>query len=149
MILSGSTVPGALRGTVDNRPAELVDILPTILEAARISKPSDLAGEDLLAPSPRRGSFAELHYAPPAYMWRTEKAKLILYSFKAKAGGGREYAGELYDLENDPGERTNLYDNPDYLLLRESMTRDLLMRILEASRQYPHRSAMHTNPMTD
>jgi arylsulfatase len=148
MILSGNAIPESMRGTVDQRPAELVDVIPTILEAAGIARSSDLVGEDLLGASTRKGSFAELHYAPPSYMWRTEKAKLILYSFRVK-GGGRDCAGELYDLEADPGERVDQYDNPDYAALRESMTRELLMRIFEASRQYPHRSETHTNPMTD
>jgi len=82
-------------------------------------------------------------------MWRTENAKLILYSVKSKDGPGRDYHGELYDLQADPQERVDLYGDPNYLSLRESMTRDLTMRLLEAQRQYPHKSANHTNPMTD
>ena len=105
-------------------------------------------GESLLSPSTRGGSFAEHHYAPPAYMWRTADAKLIHYSVKAP-GGGREARGELYDLKADPGERVNLYDDPKHAELRETMMRDLLMHLCESRRKHPHRSAMHTNPNTD
>jgi len=148
LILAGSALPPELRATVDRRPAELVDIMPTILGVAGLPGAPELVGESLLAPSTRGGSFAEHHYAPPAYMWRTPQAKLIHYSVKA-AGGGREARGELYDLEADPKERVNLYDDPAHAGLQERMTRALLMHLCESRRRHPHKSDMHTNPMTD
>jgi hypothetical protein len=73
-------------------------------------------------------------------MWRTESAKLILYPTPPSDGqepNWEECHGELYDLEKDPGERVNLYDNPDYAALRQSTTRDLLMRVFQTMRKYP------------
>ncbi|MCL2833195.1 MAG: sulfatase-like hydrolase/transferase [Treponema sp.] len=35
-------------------------------------------------------------------------------------------SGELYDLENDPGEHCNLYENPDYLPIKAQMFERLL-----------------------
>jgi hypothetical protein len=34
MIIGGTAVPKGARGTVDHRPAELVDVLPTILSTS-------------------------------------------------------------------------------------------------------------------
>jgi arylsulfatase A-like enzyme len=33
--------------------------------------------------------------------------------------------GELYDLRNDPREKTNQYENPQFLLVRERLGREL------------------------
>lgn len=145
LIMAGSALPEGLRGSVDQRPAELVDVLPTILEAAGVSAPKALQGSSLLSTPNRTGTFSEHHpsYDPhsyPAYMWRTRSAKLILYPTPPTDGeetSSHECHGELYDLESDPGERVNLYEDHNYAELRESMTRDLLMHLCQAMRRYP------------
>jgi hypothetical protein len=73
-------------------------------------------------------------------MWRTRSAKLILYPTPPTEDhdtSTEEYHGELYDLEADPGERVNLYEDDNYNELRESMTRDLLMHLCQAMQRYP------------
>lgn len=141
LILSGSALPSTIAGSVDQRPAELVDVLPTILEAVRLPVPSTLPGSNLLARPNRTGGFSEHHHGPtPAYMWRTATAKLILYSINTSTMGDiceSEFRGELYDLESDPGERTNLYDNPHCVELQESMTRDLLTHLRQSGGSDP------------
>jgi len=144
LIVSGTTLPEELRGAVDQRPAELVDVLPTILEAARVPVPDSLPGSSLLSEPNRTGTFSEHHFGPnrsnPSYMWRTESAKLILYPTPPSDGeeaNWEECHGDLYDLIVDPRERNNLYDNPESAELRESMTRDLLMRVLQTMKRYP------------
>ncbi len=144
LIMAGSALPCTLRGSIDQRPAELVDVLPTILEVACIPGPSGLPGGSLLSEPCRAGSFSEHHYGPhghtPAYMWRTASAKLILYPAPSSNGHDEcpsEHRGELYDLESDPGERVNLYGNHNYAKLRESMTRDLLMHLCQTMSRYP------------
>jgi len=145
LILGGSAVPDTLRGTVDRRPAELVDVLPTILEAAGISVSRLLPGHSLLGPPSRTGSFCEHHmgaypYNPPSYMWRTAETKLILYPAGASAEDDDERnacLGELYDLKSDPREWLNRYDDPQFRQLRETMTRDLLMHLLKSRSAYP------------
>ncbi len=144
LIMAGRALPKDLRrGSVDQRPVELVDVLPTILEAAGIPVPATLPGRSLFSPPGRRGSFSE-HHGPhdhtSAYMWRTATAKLILYPVSPSNDRNTcapQSQGELYDLESDPGERRNLYEDNNHAELRESMTRDLLMHLCQAMRRYP------------
>ncbi|MHA1599762.1 MAG: sulfatase family protein, partial [Alphaproteobacteria bacterium] len=80
LILSGSALPERRRGEVDHRPAELVDLYPTLLSAAGIKVPKSAVGLDLLSNRKRPGSFCALHERreEAAFMWRTAKHKLIL-----------------------------------------------------------------------
>ncbi len=133
MILSGTALPEALKGRVDNEPAELVDVYPTLLNAAGIDIPENAAGADLINGSIlRRASFCGLHEREDeaAFMWRTRDYKLIL-QMKRKADAS-EYlsshimGGELYDLTKDPREWNDLYGNADYSDLAARMTEELL-----------------------
>lgn len=105
---------------------ELTDIAPTIAELAGIDYP-DVHGRSLLpalmdcgrAFEPRQ--FARCEYynsckgpadGKPTYgtMFRDQKYKLVTYH-------GVEY-GELYDMEADPREEHNLWEDPNYTQLR-------------------------------
>ena len=134
MILSGRFLSPDGLPTVDNRQAELIDILPTILDAADVPIPQALPGHSLLKPSTRKGTFSEHHtgthpYDSAAYMWRTESAKLILYTNASPTEVSTSdpvYNGELYDLVNDPNEWTNLYNDPAHAALQNTMTQHLM-----------------------
>ena len=128
MILAGSRVPANLRGTRDHRSAMLVDVYPTLRAAAGLPKDPRLPGVDLLSQWQREGAFCEFHGGgsektelSPAWMYRTPRYKLILYcegSLPRTAPTG----GELYDLQADPHEWHNLYNDPAYAAIRESLT---------------------------
>lgn len=147
LILSGQAVPPEKRGTVDPRPAELVDILPTLLDFAGEDAPSWLCGRSLLEAPCRAGQFSEFHGSGyheeqygPKYMWRADGYKLILHMpGKVTDAIGRieDTIGELYDLSGDPLEIRNLYQEPEFLGLRERMTRDLLMHLAVCWSKYP------------
>lgn len=154
VIVAGRGVPAAKRGTVDHRPAELTDVLPTILDAAGAPIPEFLPGGSLLKPPCRIGSFAEMHgsgyegrQVAPRYMWRTRDWKLLLAvpgpasAAMRNAGKAR---GELYDLKNDPQEWFNLYAKPGYLRKREELTRQLLMHLAAAWARYPRANTIPT-----
>lgn len=98
-----------------------LDLLPTLCDMAGIDIPDGLHGRSLRP-------FLEERIP---MNWRDE----LVLEVSAKAGGGRAlhtgsmvYATyntpgsceELYDLENDPGEMTNLVDDPDYSDLRNT-----------------------------
>jgi arylsulfatase A-like enzyme/Tfp pilus assembly protein PilF len=106
-------LPDAIKaGTVVDSEVRTIDILPTILSAARVDAPAELNGESLLplieekkkgqVPS-NRTLFGETDY-PLRWGWaplralRTADAKLI-----------DAPRPELYDLQADPKEMNNLY----------------------------------------
>jgi arylsulfatase A-like enzyme len=141
ILLSGSVIPEVLRGTVDNRPAELVDLYPTLANAAGTKHQLFSPGLDLLSDQIRKGSFCEYHDSgAPAYMWRTKKWKLILFSDqpleKAKSSG-LPMKGELYDLENDPHEWNNLYNSKKHQKIREQLKTELLEHIAVTFAGFP------------
>jgi arylsulfatase A-like enzyme len=151
LILAGPGIPAGLRGTVDERPAELVDVLPTLLSIAGEAPPPEFPGASLLAEPSRAGSFSEMHgtgyektQQAPSYMWRTSDWKLITYlpgdaSDAEKRVG--EARGELYDLSKDPRELENLYDDPDHLSVRERLKGELLMHLASTWARHPWRAA--------
>jgi hypothetical protein len=49
-------------------------------------------------------------------MARTERYKLVMRS---------PGPGELYDLVADPGEKVNQYENPQFMTIRTSLTKQL------------------------
>jgi arylsulfatase A-like enzyme len=119
LIVSGSAVPKQLRGQTDHRPAELVDLYPTILKTAEINIPGNPVGLNLLGSEKRPASFCGLHERKEeaAFMWRTKSHKLILRMRRNADDDASEYTdsdiigGEFYDLRKDPQEWNDLYSS--------------------------------------
>ena len=83
--------------TDQQRHAELVDVVPTLLEVAGREPPEWLPGLSLLSDASRGASFAEMHgrgyeqyQGAPAAMLRTDRWKLIL-SLPRHLGEAREH----------------------------------------------------------
>ena len=108
---------------------ELVDIVPTLLEAAGLKIPDAVQGKTLLpvlrgesdSSKHRDHVFSEYYNAwshKHSYgtMLRTNAHKMIVYH-------GTDQ-GELYDLENDPDEFENLWSNPAQAELKTQMLKD-------------------------
>ncbi len=136
VILSGSVIPEKLRGSTDHRHVELVDVYPTLLPVAGMPLPSALPGMNLLAKPTRSGSFSALHERKQeaAFMWRTRHHKLIL-QMKRRADASKYTAsdiigGEFYDLQTDPEEWDNLYNDTEIQSdNRKKMTEDSLKHL--------------------
>ncbi len=115
-----------LEGARRNALVELLDIAPTLLDLAGLSVPARMQGRSLArllsdpgaTDSHREFVRSEYYdavnakYNPPfngtfATMLRDERYKLIMYH-----GQG---IGELFDLETDPDEFVNLWDDPAML----------------------------------
>ncbi len=148
LILSGSVVPKSLQGTIDDRPAEHIDLVPTIMRAVGIKADPILPGLDLLSPHQRTGSFSEFHGGvsdpyklAPTYMWRNASWKLILFipgKLADAAADNPLVKGELYHLTEDPHEWHNLYQDDRYADVREQMKTELLMHLACVWAQGPH-----------
>jgi Flp pilus assembly protein TadD len=79
-------------------PVELVDVLPTILQAVKIPVPPEVQGESLLGmTSPGRPAYAETDYPHRAYGWSALRALRTGKYLYIKAP-----RQELYDQSADP-----------------------------------------------
>jgi len=105
-----------------------VDIVPTVLSAVGLPMPAEIDGVDAMpmltdeATTVRDSLLVECVDDPHCLRLKmivTDTRKLTWYC-------GHTY-GELYDLENDPGERKNLWDHATYANDKAS----LMSRILE------------------
>ena len=100
--------PGVTPGQRCNQPAELLDIYPTLIELAGLTKRDDLEGISL-APqlkdaATKRERPAVTSHNQGNHAVRSEKWRYIVYA------DGSE---ELYDMVNDPNEWTNLASKPE------------------------------------
>ena len=104
-------------GVADNgrctRPAELLDVYPTLVEMCNLPKKSDLEGHSLVpqlkdARAPRDWPAITSH-GPDNHTVRTEQWRYIRYA------DGSE---ELYDMMADPEEWKNLAAKPDFASIK-------------------------------
>jgi arylsulfatase A-like enzyme len=108
---------------------ELIDIAPSLLEAAGQEVPGAMQGRTLLPilkgqadPSSHRAHVFSEYYNAWSHkhsygtMLRTATHKMIVYH-------GTDQ-GELYDLENDPDEFENLWNNSAYAQLKTRMLKE-------------------------
>jgi arylsulfatase A-like enzyme len=105
--------PGKIApGTLSRVFSEEIDVLPTVLELLGVPAHQGIQGRSLLSTSGagKTSVFAEF---PTIHAVRTRDWKLVRYS--------RLAIGELYDLNNDPHELHNLWDDPAYARRRGEM----------------------------
>jgi len=118
-----------------------VDMAQTILDAADVGYDDRMHGRsfwpeliDEQVSPPVAGFYYRywehddvIHKAPAHYGYRTDRYKLIYYY---NDGFGLPFTGfwvyppewELYDLDSDPSELVNVYDDPAYAQIRDELT---------------------------
>jgi arylsulfatase A-like enzyme len=123
--------PGVPAGQMVDDPVSTLDLAATFCDWAGVAKPGDMQSETLRpliegAPGARRDvAYCEWRLLPyrtgvdlDLRVVRTRRHKAI---FELLGG-----SGELYDLEADPFEMNNLFDDPSHEVLRRGM--EALMR---------------------
>jgi len=99
--------PGYKAAQKTNRPAELLDIFPTLLELAGLPKDESQEGQSLV-PLMKNPDREWKHPAITSFGLGNYSIRSIHYRFIQYFDGSRE----LYDLRNDPHEWNNLIGNP-------------------------------------
>ena len=123
--------PGVVEaGSINNDIVSNLDFAQTFLDLAGVRSPSDMQGASLVpifkGKTPRnwRDFFYYHYYEFPGghsvarhYGVTNGKHKLIHYYQKGE--------WELFDIEKDPNELNNVYDNPEYASIVKSLNREL------------------------
>ncbi|MES2006432.1 MAG: sulfatase [Bacteroidota bacterium] len=129
--------PGVTKGKqVSNMLVQNLDFAETLLDIAGLPIPADMQGKSMV-PLLKGKQKGDLHDALYYHFYenqehnvakhigvRTNRYKLIFFYEK------KEY--ELYDLEKDPKEMNNLYNDPAYTKLRA----DMLQKLKETKAAY-------------
>ena len=124
-------IPG---GKVVEEVVANIDIAPTVFEAAGIKTPDYMDGQSFLSLAagkdvPWRDYFLYVYYweknfpqSPTVFALRGAKYKYITYY-------GLWDSDELYDLEADPGETTNLIASPEHQKIVREMENELYAKM--------------------
>ncbi len=113
--------PGMLSAGADDRPARHVDILPTVLDLLGQEIPRGLPGRSLFGTAPQELDEGSYFEALSGYLSRGSAPLFGRLEGRRKAV--RLPIPELYALDKDPGETTNLAEQ------QRGVLRDLLSRL--------------------
>jgi arylsulfatase A-like enzyme len=131
--------PGGVKASQREELVELVDLAPTILDCCGVQTPPEFQGRSFRGLlegtdyTPRRSAYFE-HKLPFGESWRGVRTHEFRYMASVD---GEEL---LFDRDKDPGELTNVAQDPNYLEALHVMRRELLLRVFEAEDQYPLRT---------
>jgi arylsulfatase A-like enzyme len=141
--------PGFEGGTVVDGMASLIDIAPTFLSIAGIKKPEYMKGRPLQNlvnsndPDWPKEIFAQISEHQVGRCIRTKEWKYAVYLpdepyATTKAGSDWYMESHLYDLINDPHERTNLVNDPSFGPIRHEMAKILIRKMEESGEAAPN-----------
>jgi arylsulfatase len=145
----GCSTPGSRRTEL----VQWVDLAPTFLDAAGLTRPDAMQGESLLpllddtATSWR--DWAVCHYRnsgnpypEPVHVTMLRRGRYKVVVHHGAPASARERAGELYDLDADPQELTNLWGHPRYQNVKLRLQESLLdVMVATEDRSAPRLSA--------
>ena len=118
-------------GKATKHITELIDLYPTLADLSGLKAPKNLHGESL----------ALLLKNPSSAGWRKDLAFTIsrnggesirTHDWRYTHWGYGENGQELYDLKKDPGEFTNLADDPKYSASMKKLKKKLLSKRMNA-----------------
>jgi choline-sulfatase len=149
----GATSPGRSTEAL----VELIDLVPTLLEACGVPAPANLQGRSLAAllrgETDRHRDRVTVEYADNAEaMVRTDVWKLIYCSGRRRRQDGYALdhstparSIQLFDLSDDPDETTNLVNRSEYAEVVKELTRHLADHVIRTAR-HPERLPATDDP---
>jgi uncharacterized sulfatase len=121
------------KGSANPHPVSHIDLVPTILDAFGMESPPFLEGRSMLpalqdpAARPNETIFIEFHrYEVDHDAWGGFQPIRCALDGRFKLVVNLLSTDELYDLESDPQEMTNLIDSPEHPEARDRLHRALL-----------------------
>ena len=140
------------KGVESNALVESVDVAPTLLEAAGLPVPENMQGRSLL-PILTGAADAHVHkkrvvcefkdsIGGPRHTDHTHGSMVFDGRYKSVVYHGHRI-GEIYDLENDPGEFDNLWDAPEARELKTELLKNHLDAMMATVSAGPPRSVAY------
>jgi uncharacterized sulfatase len=133
--------------TIDQELVSLIDLPPTILQAAGMTPPDMMRGRALQALVDRTATawpqevFLQISESQVGRAIRTKQWK---YSVRAPGKNGNDFADSdvyvedyLYDVTHDPHELNNLVRDPAYAEIRQELAETLKRRMAEIGEAVP------------
>jgi arylsulfatase A-like enzyme len=142
------TAPDALAGHVVTEPVSTVDIAATFYDYAGLDRPEGVQSQSLRPfLDPKNGASRECALNE----WNVDKARygveLTLRTVRTRRHKAifelNSGAGELYDLEVDPDEMNNLFDDPAHKNLRDELERMMRCRPGPVLPEFPAPSGLN------
>ncbi len=119
LIMAGT--PGQRRGEKDNSPAQLTDVMPTLLDSVGLDVPDDVDGMSLVPELMERG----LPRRAQAYAEGPHDTRLVRGTRYKLIESAEDVLRGLYDLKEDPHEFHNLYGSAEVAEIQAELSRKL------------------------
>lgn len=142
--------PGTIaQGRRSNALVELVDLIPTLLDAGHLPRYGGMQGRSLwpllteqTAPNHHRDDvYSEYYNAMPWHMQPAAHATMLRTAHHKLVMLHGLNTGELYDLEHDPLEQINLWNNGAYQPVQMQLVQQLCDRMAWTVDPLPQREA--------
>lgn len=141
--------PGQIQTQRVDGLVELVDLVPTLLEASSLPIPAGVQGRSLWpiltgaaeSTQHRSSVYAEYYNAMPFHQNPTAQATMVRTQRYKIVVDHAYNTGELYDLVEDPGEHRNLWHVPGAIELKATMLQLLCDRMAYTVDPLPERLA--------
>ena len=142
-------LPGVIEPARSVALVEMVDLAPTLLDAAGLPRHPGMQGRSLwplLTGERERGDHREDVYCEyyDAMPWHTDPAAwatMVRTREHKLVRAHSDDSGELYDLIRDPGETQNRWDDPDCTAVKLDLLRRMCDRMAETADPLPLREA--------
>lgn len=138
LIIKGGNFVG---GKTESKLTSLIDMPPTLLSMADIPIPSDYMGYDLAGDIDRDCVYIEISEASNSRAIRTKKYKYEIRDIAptgyAHHSARAYFESYLYDLENDPNEKTNLVRDKKYASVRNELKLMLIEQMRNTGESIP------------